>query len=548
MPDLSQFHFLRPVWLWLLAAAALVPLGVWLRDRHERRQLSEGVDPHLLEHLLVRPGRRRWLSPATFAAASIAIGAIGVAGPAWEREPRPFSEDLAPLVVAIDTSWSMNAIDVPPTRLERAKDKLRALLAIRRGARTALIAYAGTAHLVMPLTDDPAALELFLPGIEPPIMPEQGKNPAAALALGNEILARQPMPGSILFFTDGVPHDQVAAFERHQGSAARHDVLVLAVGTSAGGPVRLSEDAFQIGAGGARTIARLDTATLEALAHAGVFVASVTVDDRDVQRVARNMQRHLQAVEAAETQARWKDAGWYFVIPIAVLAALWFRKGWTVRWAAVIAAAALWPWPIVAQDTAAKRPGPQTTTVRDGFRFVDLWLTRDQQGRQAFDKGDYREAAGRFEDPMWKGIACYRAGDFACALDSFAGLDTAAANFDMGNALARQGKYALAVEAYDRALRLAPAHPDAAFNRALVARAMLRPKPKEEGDEEAPDMKPDKVQFDDKGKKGKTGRVDVSRAQVQADAWLKGVHGDPGEFLRVKFAAEAARAKPAGKR
>ena len=539
MPDLSQFHFIRPAWLWLLAAAPIVPLGVWLRERRQRRLMSDDVDPHLLEHLLVRSGRHRLFNPASLAAAAIVVGAIGIAGPAWEREPQPFSEDLAPLVVAIDTSWSMNAIDVPPTRLERAKDKLRTLLAIRRGARTALIAYAGTAHLVMPLTDDPTAIELFLPGIEPPVMPAQGKNPAAALALAGEILSKQRTAGSILFFTDGIPRDQIAAFENQQRGRARHDVLVLAVGTSAGGPVRISDDAFQTGPDGARTIARLDTADLKAVRDTGVFVASVTVDDRDVHRIARNVQQHLQAVEAADTQARWRDAGWYFVIPIAVGGALWFRKGWTVRWAAVVIAAALWPWPIAAQNDSA----------RPGFRFIDLWLTRDQQGRYYFDKGDAREAANRFEDPMWKGIACYRAGDLPCAVDSFAGLDTAAANYDMGNALARQGKYALAVEAYDRALRLAPDHADAAFNRALVTAAMRRPKPRDdEQTEEAPDMKPDKVQFDDKGKTGKTGRVDVSQAEVQADAWLAGVQSDPGEFLRARFAAEAARAKPTGRR
>jgi len=536
MPDFSQFHFLRPAWLWLVAAAALVPFGVWLRERRERRALSGGFDAHLLEHLLVRSARRRLLSPAAFGTAAIAIGAVGVAGPTWEREPLPFSEDLAPLVVALDASWSMNAIDVTPTRLARAKDKLRALLSLRRGARTALIAYAGTAHLVMPLTDDPAAIELFLPGIEPAVMPVQGKNPAAALALAGDILSKQETPGSILFFTDGVPRDELAAFER-QGNA-RNEILVLAVGTRAGGPIRVSDGAFQTGAGGQRVVAKLDAETLETLGRSGIFVASVTVDDRDVQRVARNVQRHLQAVEAEASRARWEDVGWFLVIPVACIAALWFRKGWTVRWAAVIAVIALWPWPAAAQGSG----------TRQGFRFVDLWLTRDQQGRSDFEKGNYREAADRFEDPMWKGIACYRAGDLPCAVESFARLDTAAANFNLGNALARQGKYTLAVDAYDRALHVSPGYADAAFNRELVIKAMRTSQPKKDDQEEAPSTKPDKVQIDDKGKRGKTARVELSPAQVQADAWLESVESDPGAFLRVKFAAEAARAKPAGKR
>lgn len=531
MSDLAEFHFLRPVWLWLLAGAALVPLVWWLSARRDRLG-HHAIDSHLLQYLLVKPKAHRWFSPASFSTAAIILGALGAAGPTWEREPSPFTEDLAPLVVALDASWSMNAIDISPTRLERAKQKIRELLTARAGARTALVAYAGSGHLVMPFTDDAAAVELFLPGIDPTVMPVQGQNPAAALALADTLLAAETTPGSILFFTDSVPQDQIPAFVRHE-KAAPGQVLILAVGTAEGGPVRVSDDNFQTDATGARVIARLDKAGLEALASdAGTFVASVTVDDRDIRRVAANVQRHLQAAQAAN-ETRWRDAGYAFVVPVAVIGALWFRKGWTMRWAVLIGALAGWQSPLLAQETAPA-----------AFHFVDLWLTADQQGRYYFERGDYHEAAARFADPRWKGIACYRAGSFPCAVDQFARLDDADANYDLGNALARQGKYKLAVQAYDRALAISPALADAQFNRALVVKAMRRPKPKEEEQEEAPDMKPDKVQFDDKGKKGKTGLVSRSLAEVQTDAWLKSVKSDPGQFLRAKFAAEAASANP----
>ena len=63
-------------------------------------------------------------------------------------------EDTAPLVIAIDLSQTMDAIDIAPSRLERVKLKVRDLLALRAGARTAIVAYAGSAHIVLPLTDD----------------------------------------------------------------------------------------------------------------------------------------------------------------------------------------------------------------------------------------------------------------------------------------------------------------------------------------------------------------------------------------------------------
>ena len=214
MPDLgpvADLHFLRPLWLWGLLPAVVLYLLVRRRDDPTLRWRGL-IDPHLLEALRVRPKGRGFPRPAGVAFAALVLGCLGAAGPTWEREPSPFTEDKAPLVVALDLSESMLAIDVPPTRLDRAKEKLRDLLARREGARTGLVAYAGTAHLVMPPTDDSAALETYLAALEPDVMPRPGKAAAAALARAQEVLARDETPGSILFLTDGIPAGEQAAF------------------------------------------------------------------------------------------------------------------------------------------------------------------------------------------------------------------------------------------------------------------------------------------------------------------------------------------------
>src|SRR5262245_28319452 len=288
-PALAEFHFLRPQWLWLFVPAALV---VWLfhwRDDPERPWRGL-VASHLLPHLLVGRGGRFRLRTVHWGALFLLLCTIAVAGPTWQREPLPFVQDKAPLVIALDLSRTMDAIDVSPSRLERGKQKVRDLLARREGARTALVAYAGSAHLVLPLTEDRATLETYVEALATGLMPKAGKDASRALALGESLLAKEPAAGTILFVTDGISSAEAPAFVA-QKQRSRTQVVVLGVGTSEGGPVRDGKGFLT--EGGRRVAAKLDREGLETLARtAGAFVATVTLDDRDVARIQREVETH----------------------------------------------------------------------------------------------------------------------------------------------------------------------------------------------------------------------------------------------------------------
>jgi Ca-activated chloride channel family protein len=184
-----------------------------------------------------------------------------------------------------------------------------------------------------------------------------------------------------------------------------------------------------------------------------------------------------------------------------------------------------------------------STACTGDFAFIDLWLTHDQQGRYDFERGRYAEAAERFEDPMWKGIAYYRNGDWEGAIDQFARLETAEAYFNLGNAYAHSENYELAVEAYDQALAQRPDWAEALENRELVAaRIAEEPPPPEEGQAD-PTFAPDEIKFDEKGEKGEKGEMEqalFSEDQL-AEMWLRGVRSTPADFLRMKFAFQAAQ-------
>jgi len=448
-----------------------------------------------------------------------------MAGPAWQRERPPFLSDKAPLAIAVDLTPTMDAIDVSPTRLERAKLKIKALLAHRDGGRTALYAYAGSTHLVLPLTDDATLLQTFADALQTRIMPVPGKDTPLAVRTIDAALATEAVPGTIVLLTDGVEPAAVEAL-RTYARTARSAVVVLAIGTETGGPLRDRDGAAP----------GLDSAALHTLRNAGIAVATLTADnDADVAWVQRHVQQHVEQAASPDT-VRWHDAGWPLTIPIALLALLWFRKGWSIRWIVGLAVAVA-----LGAPQADVRAQDVTTSAR-AWRFADLWLTHDQQGRRAFERGDFVDAARRFDDPMWRGIAWYRAGKFAEAAREFERVNSPDGHFNLGNALAQQHKYQQAIAHFRLVLQQRPGWAPAQRNLALMQQLVARKKQQQQAeyDEEAPDLPPDKVEEDAQkppeppdGDKMKQGLV-----QQNAEMWMRAIQTSPTELLARKFALQ----------
>ncbi|MFZ5677499.1 MAG: VWA domain-containing protein [Pseudomonadota bacterium] len=520
---IDDFHFLRPWWLLAILAAGLLVLLVTRRG-DARTRWKDLIAPHLLDRLLIdQESRRRW-QPVHFVAFVIALGGLAAAGPAWQRQQPPFVEDKAPLAIVIDLSPTMDAIDITPSRLERVKLKVQDLLKQRPGARTAVFVYAGSAHMVLPLTDDAALVNTYVGALQTRIMPVAGKNTAKALAAAEQGLARADAPGTILFLTEGIEPAAVEAFKRPAG---KNEILVLGVGTEAGGPVKTGEGQY-LSDGGGRVLARLDVAQLRDFGRdTGIAVATITPDDGDVRWIAQRIRTHLQA-RLAEGQTRWRDAGWWLTLPLTLLSAFWFRRGWSVQW--VFAAALL---------GALLLPGRAEAADKS---FMDLWLTPDQQGRLAFEKGDYAGAAEHFQDPMWRGVALYRAGHYGAALDAFARLRNAESFYNQGNALGHLDRLDDAAASYKEALKMRPDWPEAKANLALIEKLIKERKEEEEEAAEGPNLKPDQIQFDEKSGKGKSAEVDL--AQQTADMWMRNIQITPTDLLARKFAIEVQGAKP----
>lgn len=287
---MNDFHFIRP--LWLVAFLPLVFL-VWRLWRAQGLSAQAGkiIAPHLLEALVVTPAGQSRFRPVVTLFVIWALSVFALAGPSWERQPNPLTEDEAALYVLLEVSGSMLASDVSPSRLERAKHKLSDLLELRKGSPTGLIVYAGSAHLVMPPTTDGRIIMQMVEELTPEMMPSEGSSVEQALQLADRMFERAGNTGSVVIFSDGIEN----------GNFAKE--LGFPVNVLAFGQLTVSDQRA---------------------------VVSLTVDDEDVQQISRRAAKTLSVTSDDTGGVRWQDGGIYLLPLMLILSLLPFRKGWVV--------------------------------------------------------------------------------------------------------------------------------------------------------------------------------------------------------------------------
>lgn len=301
---IDSFHFIRPWWLLILLPAAILIWIIW-RHQDSARAWRNIMDPHLLSALMTGQSSQKTIRPVTLMAAVWLIGSLALAGPTWNLEPSPFAEDQAALIIVLKVTASMDEQDVQPSRAERAVQKIHDLLEVRSGSRASLIAYSGSAHLVMPLTKDAGIINSFAADLAPKIMPREGEAAAEALDLATQQLEDSGYSGSILFIADSLPDSLNFTAEKNTAP-----VQVLGM----------------IGNDGTETLR-------SATQNAGATFTPVTVDDSDVTRLSKLVETSFSArPDQNENGTHWQDRGWWLTIVIAGLGLWWFRPGWVIAW------------------------------------------------------------------------------------------------------------------------------------------------------------------------------------------------------------------------
>lgn len=456
--DFAQLwpHWQRPEWLLLLPLLGWLLWQLWHRERRSGRWqllLPPAFQAALLSGGRTRNNRLPWIALGL----AWLLACLALLGPSWQRVELASQKRADPLVVMLELTPSMLATDTSPNRLEQAKRKLIDLLQAREEAQTAIIVFAGSAHALVPLSDDLATARNLLEALKPSLMPEPGHRADLAVEKALALLEQGAQGrGNLLLIGSELSQDERSAIRHSLGNRGER-LRILGIGTAQGAPIQGENGSFLKDAQGAILVPRLDSAGLKRFAgELGGLYRTASLDDRDLRGLGLLDGTQSLREDSEPTQlAAWADQGHWLLLPLLLLAACAGRRGWLFCLPLLLLAA------------------PQPSYA---FDLRDLWLRPDQQGQRLLDAQQPKEAAERFTDPQWQGEALYRAGDYPAAAERFAQDNSAIAHYNRGNALAHSNELEAALDAYEQALERQPDLQPALQNKQLIEQLLQQQK------------------------------------------------------------------------
>lgn len=449
----------RLYWLISLPFAILLLWALLRLQQHHKNWHS--LLPQPFQALLLK---RSTPQQRTFSILLLALAwlcaLLALLGPSWQSsQPEVNSEYTRhpPLVIIIQLTPDVLASDLAPNRLQHIRAKVEQLLQQRKDAFTALVVYAGSAHTLVPLSNDLFTSQNLLQALHPDLMPSAGQRADLAMQRALELLTQGAQGrGEILLISAGLSVFEQTMIQQ-QLQQQPTPLFLLGVGTSAGAPIRTSgTGALLRDAQGAIVISRLNATSLQLLSkQTSSPYATLSTDQSDLDLLGLlSPAQQPNLTTQARSNGYQQDQGHWFILPLLLLALCVARRG------------GIW---LIAFTLLPLLPAPAYA-----FNFEDLWLRPDQQGQQLLKQQQPALAAERFNDPAWQASAWYLAGEYQRAADAFAQIDTAEAHYNRGNALALAGDLTAALAAYQQALALAPEMLAARYNSEIVSEQLQR--------------------------------------------------------------------------
>lgn len=440
-----DFEFIRPAVLWLLVPVCLMFTIAMLK--HKKSNQGELIAPHLAK-FVISTNSQQHSQPIWLIALFAVLAVIFSAGPSFEEKQVPVFQSKNARVIVMDMSLSMYSTDIAPSRLVQARFKALDMIKLFQEGDTALVAYAGTAYTISPLTNDAATLENLIPSLSPEIMPDKGSNVLAGLDAAKELLTQAGyLEGDIILVTDGIEQSEQSDISQFTSNNP-YRLNIYGVGTEQGAPIKLPEGGFLKDNYGQIVVPTINISMLNNLAkNSGGKFTTYQPSERDIQVFAPSANSEMLKNEK-QSQALWRiDAGIYGLIILLPMMMWIFRRG--------AFAAAILVFSFLPQQNAY------------ALELPSVFKNQDQRALDAYQQGEYAQATSA-QSSQLKGAALYQQGNFDAALSQFNEDKSATGLYNYGNALAKAGKLEEAISAYQQAQKLQDNFTQAKENQALV--------------------------------------------------------------------------------
>ena len=453
-----DFTFIRPAVLWLLIPALALFFIAFIK--HKKQSADNLIAPHLAPFIM-NESNTKASQPLWLVAVFCCLAIIFSAGPSFEEKQVPVFQSKSARVIVMDMSYSMYSTDIAPNRLMQSRFKALDMIELFKEGDTALVAYAGSAFTISPLTNDATTLTNLIPSLSPDIMPDKGSNVLAGLDMAKELLTQAGyIDGDIILVTDGIDQEEQSDITSFTSNSS-YRLNIYGVGTEQGAPIKLPEGGFLKDSYGQIVIPTINISRLKSLAtRSGGKFALYQPSSSDIATFAPSANSELLKGEK-QSHALWRiDAGIYGLLILLPLGLYLFRS------AAFVGAFLVLSVLPTQQASALELPSFLKNT--------------DQQALDAYKNKDFERAANADSSSL-KGSALYQQGNFDAALEAFSKDKSATGFYNYANALAKSGQLEQAIDAYKQAQTLQPNFSEAADNQALVEQ-LLEQQQQQEGD------------------------------------------------------------------
>lgn len=267
-----------PQLLWLLVLSPLAAMVCWRAASRFKLRMQRllGLGQNSKGGAVLKSARTRTIIKASLLTLAVVLLALAAAGPRWDWRWIESRQRGLDIMVAIDVSRSMEAKDIDPTRMERAKRLVLDLLDESEGDRIGLVAFAGVAFVQCPLTNDHNAIRMFLDVIGTNLIPVQGTDFAQALTTSvKSLTAGGDGQGKLLvILSDGEDHGASIDAHLEEAKAAGIRIISVGMGTLEGGPISGADGSLKTDSRGGVVITRLQEETLKSMATktGGIYV------------------------------------------------------------------------------------------------------------------------------------------------------------------------------------------------------------------------------------------------------------------------------------